>query len=613
MLSRSTGSRSGVVPVSGAAKIVAALLLVALLLLLTVLQISASDEIRPNVSVLGVDVGGMTPEEARAALLAVEDERSSQDLTLTDGRQTWTVTTRELGLVIDIDGALDEAYAQGRDGLNPSRVAAFWHLRRSTVDVTNGYVAVATNRTESLLGSIAADVNQPMIEPDLTVSGDGSIAYREGQIGYELQIDESIDRIVDALSEGATEVQLVVETIEPQWADDDFAEARASAERVLDAPLTIEAAGETWTFQPSDIAGQLWIDPPTESGPARLQVDAGWIERLAVDFARSVDREPRAARVWWNEHGQLYVQREPEQGRELDRAGTVQLVHEAFTGKSAADLVSLPVMTDAAPALPQDLGSLGLTSVISEASTPYGESIPERAHNIEYAAQLLNGTLVMPGQLFSFNSEIGPMTVEAGFQVAFGIASVEGRLETIPTEAGGICQVATTLFQPVFTTGYQIEQRSTHSYWIGSYTYNGMVGLDATVDPAAGLDLKWINDSDQAVLIQAEADGENFTVRLIGQRPNWDVEIQEPEVMNVDPADHDAVEYRPDTSLEVGKTLRIEKAQDGFDVRIVRIVRTPEGEERVWDFTQTYEKARNVVLVGSENGELPAGFESQSG
>jgi vancomycin resistance protein YoaR len=229
-------------------------------------------------------------------------------------------------------------------------------------------------------------------------------------------------------------------------------------------------------------------------------------------------------------------------------------------------------------------------------------------HNIELAAQLLNGVMVMPGQEFSFNSEIGAMTEDAGFQIAYGIVNNDGELRTIPTEAGGICQVATTVFQPVFATGYDITQRSTHSYWIPSYSFNGMVGLDATVDPASGLDLKWVNNSEHAVLIQAVADGENFTVRLIGQPPGWEVRIDEPVITNIQWADQETIFYEPDTALEPGETVRVERAHDGFDVKVGRTVIRADGSESYWADEVTYGKARNVVLVGSEDGELPEGY-----
>ena len=90
-----------------------------------------------------------------------------------------------------------------------------------------------------------------------------------------------------------------------------------------------------------------------------------------------------------------------------------------------------------------------------------------------------------PGGLFSFNQALGPTTLDAGFKTGWGITTSGGGVKTVPSVAGGICQVATTLFQTVFWSGYQIEERNWHLYRIQSYTSKGVDGLDATVDEAA--------------------------------------------------------------------------------------------------------------------------------
>lgn len=402
-------------------------------------------------------------------------------------------------------------------------------------------------------------------------------------------------------------MDLVIAETPPAFDNADYEQARAQVAQALDSDITVNAAGSTWTFTPTDIAGWMEIVPTGEGAPAQLLIGETWVENVANEIALTINHMPQGGRVWWDAGGQLVVQRPPADGAKMNWDAAHAMIHDAFLGVTGENNLQLPVETLAATPMPENLNDLGLSSIIAEASTPYGGSIPERMHNIELAAQLLNGTLVMPGEVFSFNSEIGPMTEEAGFQIAFGIANVEGNLRTVPAEAGGICQVATTVYQPVFVTGYQIEQRTTHSYWIESYSYNGMVGLDATVDPPSGLDLKWRNDSEHAVLIQAVADGQNFTIKLIGRRPSWEVDIQEPEVTNVQWADKETVHYEPDTSLEPGQTLSVEHAQDGFDARIVRTV-TSGDEQRVWDVTVTYGMARNVVLVGSDDGNLPPGY-----
>src|SRR6185503_8677088 len=123
---------------------------------------------------------------------------------------------------------------------------------------------------------------------------------------------------------------------------------------------------------------------------------------------------------------------------------------------------------------------------------------------------------------------------EAGFQWGFGLTTsgASDRVHTVPSVAGGICQVATTLFQPVFWAGYQLEERYWHLYWIPSYTSRGIVGLDATVDADADLDLKWINPTSDYVLIQSSTDAASVTFRLYGQKPPWTVKVDEPLISN---------------------------------------------------------------------------------
>ena len=134
-----------------------------------------------------------------------------------------------------------------------------------------------------------------------------------------------------------------------------------------------------------------------------------------------------------------------------------------------------------------DAAKLGIANWSARARRRSRARSRRKAHNIQLAAQRLNGVVVPPGGTFSFNKEVGPTTLEAGFQWGFGLTGGgDGGVHTVPSVAGGICQVATTLFQPVFWSGYQIEERYWHLYWIPSYTSRGVVGLDATVDSDSG-------------------------------------------------------------------------------------------------------------------------------
>ena len=586
----------------------ALLFVLALVAVAAIYQVREQDQIRAGVSVFGVDVSGMTVEEARAAVRAETEARAARPLVLVDRETTWEVTQREVGLRFDVDAAVADAFDAGRSGHGPGRLAVLWHLRDGSTSFGPAHVSVATDAAQAVLTGLASDIYLPTIQPDFSIDNEGRHHYVAAQTGRELDVEASRDAIVQALADGAPSLDLTVAEYPPVAENSDYAPLLAQAENALDEPITLVAGDQSWTFTPVQIASRLTIVTPSGGAPAHFQLDEAWAINVIDEIGWAIDRSPQSPRVWWDASGALVVVEHPQAGYVIEAGEALQMASDAFAGNTNGNTITLPVTVLLPPSLPADLNALGLTAVIAESSTPYGGSIDARKHNIEQAAKILNGVLIMPGQTFSFNSEIGPMTVDAGFQVAYGIANLDGQLRTIPTEAGGICQVATTVFQPVFATGYEIVQRTTHSYWIPSYTYNGMVGLDATVDPDSGLDLKWTNNSEHAVLIQAEADDDNFTVRLIGQRPAWEVKIDEPDITNIDWADDETVYYEPDTSIPVGQTVRIEHAHEGFDIRIVRTVTSPDGSERIWDGKMSYGKSRNVVLVGSEDGELPADF-----
>ncbi len=586
-----------------------ALLFVVLLVgVVATYQYREQSQIRDGINVFGVDVSGMTVDEATAAVRAETEARASQPLLLVDGETTWEVTQSEVGLRFDVDSAVAEAFAEGRSGYGPDRLAVLWHFRDATVRYGDGHIAVDTQATSDVLAGLATDIYLPTIQPDFSIDDVGQYHYVTAQTGRELDVDASRADILSALAGGASSTDLTVTEYPPVAHNEDYAPLIAQAENVLDGPITLIAGDQTWSFTPTDITSRLTIVEPANGEPGHLQLDEQWAIAVIDEIGWAIDRTPQSPRVWWDGNGQLTVMQQPKAGYNIKAGEALDMTRAVFSGDTAENSVILPVDVLLPPSLPADLNALGLTSVIAESSTPYGGSIEPRKHNIELAAQILNGVMVMPGQTFSFNSEIGPMTLDAGFEIAYGIANLDGKLRTIPTEAGGICQVATTVFQPVFATGYEIVQRTTHSYWIPSYSYNGMVGLDSTVDPASGLDLKWTNNSEHAVLIQAIADGDNFTIKLIGQRPNWEVKIDEPIITDIDWADEETVYYEPDTSIPVGQTVTVEHAHEGFDVRIVRTVTRPDGDQRVWDGKMSYGKSRNVVLVGSEDGSLPPGF-----
>lgn len=580
---------------------------VLLLALLLGFQWAERDQVRAGVHAWGVDLGGMTPDEAHTALEDAASARTGQPLRLTDGDMSWRMSAAELGLAMDVDRVADAAFQTGREGYGPSRVALLWRIRSEPYELGAESVAVHGDLLDAELARLAAEIYQERVDPWLTVDPYNGVTFVSAQVGRELDVRASRTAILEALGSGESTVALSIVEDHPSATDDQFTAARQQLDNIWDAPIEVVAAGEVWPLRPDQIATWLTVLQPSAGKPASLVLDDAWVSDVVQEISFSTDRLPQSPRLWWDVGGALIKTADGTPGQQLDTEGSKQLISAAFTGQNAANRVDLPVAITNPPALPGDLNALGIGAKIAEASTPYGGGLAERMHNIELAARLLNGTVILPGQTFSFNAEIGPMTLDAGFQMGYGIAQGDdGELTTIPAEAGGICQVATTVFQPVFWTGYAIEQRSTHSYWINNYIYQGFVGLDATVEPTVGLDFKWTNNSPTAVLLEAATDGQMFTVRLYGTPPPWKVEVVPPVIENVVEA-KDEIVYEGTTTVPEGQLRTIEHAQDGFDVTIVRKV-TENGETRSLEYKTKYGPSRNVVLVGTVDGTLPEGW-----
>ena len=568
-------------------------------------QYAGRDQVRSGVSALGVNLSGMTRDEALAAVSAAATERLTTPLQLSDDGRQWTVTAADLGLAIDVDGIVDDAYGSGRSGLGADRLALLWHLRDDGPNIGTDRIAIEGGLLDAKLQSLATAIFQQRVDPQLGVDP-GGIRWTPPRIGKSLDIEASRQAIVASLASGESVAELAVVVDAPPTYFEDYAQVRHQLNQLWDQPIELAAAGETWTLSPDLVSNQLTIVQPQDGQPARLEVNEGWVDEVIWQISVATDQSPQSPRIWWGEGGGLVVTREGAPGYDLDEDGARAMIRAAVLGENSANRIDLPVAEVRSPALPADLNQLGIQTLLTTASTSYGGGLAERMYNIEFAANLLNGVVIMPGQTFSFNAEIGPMTLDAGFKMGYAVAETAEGVTTIPAEAGGICQVATTVFQPIFWGGYQVDQRGTHSYWIPRYVSNGYVGLDAAVEPAVGLDFKWTNNSSSAVMLEVVANGQDLVVNLYGTPPDWRVEADTPAVSDRVPADPEIV-YQATDTLPDGQMRQVENAQDGFNVVITR--RVIQGENVASEtFTGSYVPARNMVLVGSSTGELPPGY-----
>ena len=567
---------------------------------LTLFELANWDKITPGVTALNTPVGGLARVEAVTRVSTEVQQLLDRPLVIQGADQSWATTARELGLRLDPTELVDTAYAVGRRGSPLERLGDQLDVLAHGRTISAASTTDRTALDGSLVG-MASQIERAPTDARLTLNKDGTARLEPAQDGLAVDVAASREQVTSALNSGAQSVALVTAPVPPSIPDEQLQAAHDQLDRLLgpDAPpFTVTFGDKSWRLEHADVVKLLSVGGGTRPGePAVVKVDNAALQAWAATLARDIDQSVQDARFAFN-GGSLKVLRPSREGRSLDQAATVQAVRDALLGGEYT--LELPVTTVHPSVSSDNPDALGITELIDRGSTSFAGSVPEKKHNIQLAAERLTGVVVAPGATFSFNQAVGPTTIDAGFQWGFGITSGNDGPRTVPSVAGGICQVATTLFQPVFWAGYQLEERYWHLYWIPAYTSRGVVGLDVTVDSDAGLDFKWTNTTSTYVLVQASADDSNIYFALYGKKPSWKVQVDDAVITNRTPPDTRPL-AQEEPSLPWGRTVLVETARDGFDAEVIRRVIPSDGSKpRELDLKSTYQPARTITLVGSK-------------
>lgn len=219
----------------------------------------------------------------------------------------------------------------------------------------------------------------------------------------------------------------------------------------------------------------------------------------------------------------------------------------------------------------------------------YKTSEVERTENVKLSASLINGTILMPGQEFSYNTVVGERSVERGFQ----IAKVYQSGKVVDGLGGGICQTSSTLYNAVLFADLEITERRNHSLPV-SYV---KLGRDATVVYGT-TDFKFKNNQKTPIKIEAKASGGVLTIKIFGFEDDKKVVSLKTETVQVRPFTETIIQ---DTTIPVGSTKIIQKGSNGYTVKTYKIV-TENGVELEPKLisTDTYAPIVQVKKVGVE-------------
>ena len=444
------------------------------------------DRIARGTTIAGVDVGGKTPAEAERALSDLP--AAGRDLTLRVEDRSVSLSPGEAGLDVDVAGSVDQV-AVGRSW-DPRDMWEFL----SGGEEYDAVEAVDDAKLSKALGDLAAKVDKKSVDGSIRFTQRGRAVPTYPKAGTAVDLEASRAAVLAAYPERTDEpVELEVAVAEPLVTEAAVSDAmRTFANPAMSAPVVYLIAGERVVLEPTDFARALSMKPV--NGKLEPQLNKKRLIAAVAPAMKSIALAPKDASVKIVDGAPQVVPGKNGVTFDPDEVTDSFLGLVVAQGKARELAVKTEIATPDYTAA--EVKALGIKEQVSAFTTyyPYAEY---RNINIGRAAELINGTILKPGETFSLNQTVGERTEANGFVKGFIISDGVFRQDL----GGGVSQVATTTFNAAFFAGLKDVEHKPHSFYISRYP----VGREATVAWPT-VDLKFQNDTPHGILIQAWRD-----------------------------------------------------------------------------------------------------------
>jgi len=466
-----------------------------------------ADEVLRNVTVGGIDLSGMDSEEARTALQAFEDELVTAPAFFKLNNTTLTLEPETIGFFADEVAATEAALEVGRSGSIFKQFGWWWTHLFADEDLE-----LPVGLDEEAFATVAADwskehISDPPFDGDIAVDGVTPVAEYPRD-GRRVAIDSATATVLETLAVRDREVGVLeIAPASPALTDEDVDQALRTAEKMLSGPVVLSRVNPpiSVTFTVDDLAGALVSDLITNSD-ARLEIgfDPEVVEGMIAPFRPDLELPPVDASFEIDEdHTVSVVPGMP--GTKIDPVlATAALEGAALAGSRQGEL---PFQDGTEPDFTtEDAEALDIKHLVSSFTTYHG-CCESRVDNIQLFADIVDGTIVKPGESISLNELVGERTRERGFKPAGTI--IRGKI--VDTIGGGVSQFATTFYNAVFWGGYEDINHTAHSYYFSRYPE----GIEATISwPVPNLEFR--NNRDSAILIRTSHSDTSITVSFYG-------------------------------------------------------------------------------------------------
>lgn len=509
------------------------------------------NKILNNVYVAGVNLGGMTKEEAKQALhLATDLTFTQNDMVLELPDVILNLSPADTKAKLDVDAAVEAAFAYGRTGTRQEKADALANSMVMDHPIALlPYLTLDTDYIRAELDRYGASFNSTFEQSAAVLEGDAPIL-------------DAADEKFDAKADGQT---LVLTMGKPGR----YVDITDIYNRVLDA----------YSFN-------LFLVQVTmkeeESIPEAIDLDALYEQYYSEPVDAEIDTET------FEVISEVY-------GYGFDLEKAKELVEQASYG----DTVEIPLELIAPELLGESMREVLFRDVLCEYKTEHTRD-ENRNTNLRLACEAINGTILYPGDTFDYNTVVGKRTAEKGYKPAGAYSSGK----TVATIGGGICQVSSTIYYCCLIADLEIVNRLPHSY-VSSYM---PMGMDATVS-WGGPEFTFRNNTNYPIRIETWVADGYVHAKLVGTDEKDYYIVMEYEVIGSEAADTVYEEFTKDNNPEKYKDGEvIQTAYRGYSVKTYKCKYDKETDElisREFDRLSVYKKRDKIIAKLVQETEPP--------
>lgn len=473
--------------------------LAALVALWFAIWIAVGAAIPPKTQLLGVDISRMSPGDAIAKVASERQKRIKGEIVLLIENREYSLAASGSGLKVNLEGSID---SMEKRTINPATL--LWLLFRSknvepiiesNQEAFNRAIRVIEARVN--IAPRNADITYDGLTPKLVKSRDGKAINRKAAL-----------KKISANWLRSQEIEIPLSRLKAKVSDDEARELLPFAQAATSAPLSITLNTQkaiTISISPQIISQALTFIPSRTSNLEAKWLKGTFINLVGKSWTSNVVEPLNASFTMVDGAPRVQPSRDGLDVPEDKLSGALIAVLDKVGSQRQVTLTPEPV---AAKITTEMAGGLGIKEVIGTFTTyyPYAEY---RLTNIHRAARWMDGVIVKPGEVFSYNKVVGERTEARGFVPGIMIAGGVFKKDW----GGGVSQVATTTWNAAWFSGLELVQHKPHSFYISRYP----AGRESTV-AWPSVDVKFRNNSGKPIFVDTSFTNKSVTVTIYGTK-----------------------------------------------------------------------------------------------